>query len=146
MANQITVSSIHHVRLTVTDLQRSIDFYTNILGFSVALDGPPPSDHPDHAVLEEAMHGGVVLISGNVLLALRPVAPAGDKFDENRVGLDHLSFSVESHADLVRAVEFLDEQGISRGEIKDLGETLGIYVMPIRDPDNIQVELTAPRS
>lgn len=144
MANQITVGPVHHVRLTVTDLQRSLDFYTNVLGFAVAVGEAPPSDHPEHGLIDEALQGGVVLISGNLLLGLRPAAPAGDKFDENRVGLDHLSFSAESHADLERAVEILDEQGITHGKIKDLGEAFGIYVLPIRDPDNIQVELTAP--
>jgi catechol 2,3-dioxygenase-like lactoylglutathione lyase family enzyme len=58
--------------------------------------------------------------------------------------LDHVSFNVASHADLEAAVKLFDEQGISHGEIKDLGG-LGIYVLAFRDPDNIQVELTAPK-
>lgn len=42
------------------------------------------------------------------------------------------------------ATAYLDAQGVSRGEIKDLGSGFGIYVMTVRDPDNIQLELTAP--
>ena len=36
---------IHHVRMAVTDVQRSTTFYTEVLGFSVALDAPPPPEH-----------------------------------------------------------------------------------------------------
>ena len=60
MANQISCGPIHHLRLTVTDLNRSRDFYTQVLGFGVAMDTPPP-DHPEHARITEAMQGGVVL-------------------------------------------------------------------------------------
>ena len=42
------------------------------------------------------------------------------------------------------AAAYLDGQGITRDEIKDLGGGFGIYVMTVRDPDNIQLELTAP--
>ena len=48
-------------------------------------------------------------------------------------------------ADLEAAAAYFDEQGISHGGIKDLGR-LGIYVMAVRDPDNIQLELTAPHN
>lgn len=83
------------------------------------------------------------MIRGSLLLGLRPVAPRGDRFDENRVGLDHLSFGVGSKAELDDAVRLFDAQGVPHGEIKTLSG-FGIYVLPFRDPDNIQVELTAP--
>jgi glyoxylase I family protein len=50
-----------------------------------------------------------------------------------------------SQADLERAVKVFDERGISHGEIKDLGG-LGILVLAFRDPENVQIELTAPKS
>ncbi len=92
---------------------------------------------------------GVLLNNGNVLLGLGPApnpnrAISEDRFDENRVGLDHLSFSVGSRDDLERALRLLDERGVPHGEIKDLGPDLGIYILSFRDPDNIQLELTAP--
>jgi hypothetical protein len=46
---------------------------------------------------------------------------------------------------LEAAAALLDEHGVTRGEIKDLGPGFGIHVMAVRDPDNIQLELTAPR-
>ncbi len=142
MAAPIETSGIHHLRLTVTDVDRSREFYTSLLGFDVAADSPASDDRkadPSYPVL----WGGCVLIRGSLLMGLRPDAPKGDRFDEDRVGLDHLSFSVGSRAELDAAAALFDERGIEHGEIKTL-DGFGIYVLPFRDPDNIQVELTAP--
>src|SRR5260370_26169222 len=99
MAEQIGLGEIHHVRLTVTDIERSREFYTTFLGFNVAAEAPAsedPKSDPSYPVL----WGGSVMAKGNYLLGLRPGANNGDRFDENRVGFDHLSVSVESRAEL----------------------------------------------
>ena len=142
MEGQIATGDIHHLRLTVTDVERSREFYTNLLGFDVAVDSPP-ADDPSAEAVYEVLWGGCVMVRGSLLMGLRPVAPQGDRFDENRVGLDHLSFSVGSRDELEQAARLFDERGVPHGEIKTL-EGFGIYVLPFRDPDNIQVELTAP--
>jgi glyoxylase I family protein len=142
MPVQITVGPIHHLRLTVTDIQRSREFYTGLLGFQVAAESPP-ADDPSYAATYPVLWGGIVMISGNLLLGLRPVAPAADRFDENRVGLDHLSFGVASRAELEQAARLFDEQGVPHGEITRLSG-FGIDILPFRDPDNIELELTAP--
>src|SRR5207302_9199102 len=133
---------IHHLRLTVTDVARSREFYTSLLGFDVAVESPPPDD-PDAESIYPVLWGGVVMVRGTLLMGLRPVAPEGDRFDEDRVGLDHLSFSVASRAELDKAVALFDERGVPHGEIATL-TAFGICVLPFRDPDNIQIELTAP--
>ncbi len=135
MKAKLNTGAVHHLRLTVTDAGRSRAFYTGVLGLDVAMELPP----------------GVLLTNGSVLLGLGPApdpsrAMAGDCFDENRVGLDHLSLSVPNRDELERAAEILDERRIPRGEIKDLGPAFGIYVLAFRDPDNIQIELSAPYS
>jgi len=142
MAGQIATGAIHHLRLTVTDVKRSREFYTGLLGFDVAAESPPPGD-PAAEAAYPVLWGGIVMVRGNLLLGLRPVAPAGDRFDEDRVGLDHLSFSVETRAELDEAMKLFDEKGIPHGPIRPL-EGFGIAVLPFRDPDNIQVELTSP--
>lgn len=142
MAGQIELGGIHHIRLTVTDIGRSREFYTQLLGFNVAAEAPASEDpkaDPSYPVL----WGGVVMARGNYLLGLRPVAHKGDHFDEDRVGLDHLSFNVESRAALDNAVRLLDERGVPHGEVREL-TSFGICVLPFRDPDNIQLELTSP--
>jgi len=142
MAGQIPTGGIHHLRLTVTDLQRSREFYTALLGFEVAAESPP-SDDPSASEVFKILFGGVVLIRGNLLMGLRPVAPSGDRFDPDRVGLDHLSFGVSSRDDLEQAARVLEEHGVRHGEITSL-PSFGIDVLPFEDPDGVQLELTAP--
>ena len=119
MPGQIPVGEIHHLRLTVTDVQRSREFYTSLLGFQVAVESPPDDD-PSAAEVYKILFGGVVMIRGSLLMGLRPLAPADDRFDSNRVGLDHLSFSVPGREDLEQAVRLFDERGVSHGEITRL--------------------------
>jgi len=142
MPAQIPTGDIHHLRLTVTDLERSRQFYTGLLGFEVAVESPPPGD-PAAEEAFKILFGGVVMIRGNLLMGLRPMAPSGDKFDPDRVGLDHLSFNVTSRADLEQAVRLFDAHGVTHGEITTL-PSFGIDVLPFEDPDGVQLELTAP--
>jgi glyoxylase I family protein len=142
MAGKIELGGIHHIRLTVTDIARSRKFYTDLLGFEVAAEAPA-SDDPKSDPSYPVLWGGIVMAKGNYLLGLRPVAAKGDRFDEDRVGLDHLSFGLESRAALDAAIKVLDEQGVTRGEVREL-TSFGICVLPFRDPDNIQLELTSP--
>jgi glyoxylase I family protein len=139
---QIPVGDIHHLRLTVTNLERSRQFYTSLLGFEIAAESPPPDD-PSSAEVFKILFGGVVMIRGSLLMGLRPMAPADDRFDPDRVGLDHLSFGVASRDDLERAVLLFDEHGVAHGEITSL-PSFGIDVLPFEDPDGMQLELTAP--
>jgi glyoxylase I family protein len=138
----IPCGDIHHLRLTVTDLQRSREFYIGLLGFQVAVESPPPGD-PAEAETFKILFGGVVMIRGSLIMGLRPMAPATDRFDPDRAGLDHLSFGVPGRADLEQAIRVFDEHGVPHGEITRLA-SFGIDVLPFEDPDGIQLELTAP--
>jgi len=142
MAGKIELGEIHHLRLTVTDIERSRDFYTRLLGFNVAV-GAPESDDPQSDPSYPVLWGGVVMAKGNYLLGLRPVAAKNDRFDEDRVGLDHLSFNVESRSALDEAIKMLDQNNVPHGDVREL-TSFGICVLPFRDPDNIQLELTSP--
>ncbi len=142
MPGQIPAGDIHHLRLTVTDLDRSRRFYTELLGFDVAVESPPAGD-PSAAETFKILFGGVVMARGNLIMGLRPMAEAGDRFDPNRVGLDHLSFSVAGREDLEHALRLFDERGVPHGQITTLA-SFGIDVLPFEDPDGVQLELTAP--
>jgi len=142
MPGQIPTDGVHHLRLTVTDLERSRKFYTGLLGFEVAVESPPEDD-PSAGEVFKILFGGIVMICGNLLMGLRPMAPSGDRFDPDRVGLDHLSFGVASRGDLEQAMALFDENGVPHGEITTLAG-FGIDVLPFEDPDGVQLELTAP--
>jgi catechol 2,3-dioxygenase-like lactoylglutathione lyase family enzyme len=142
MPGQIPTGQIHHLRLTVTDIERSRQFYTSLLGFDIAAESPPPDD-PSAAEVFKILFGGVVMMRGSLIMGLRPMASASDRFNPDRVGLDHLSFSVDSRADLDRAVQLLDEWGVTHGQITSM-PSFGIDVLSFEDPDGMQLELTAP--
>ena len=142
MSGQIELGGIHHIRLTVTDIERSRKFYTELLGFDVAA-AAPDSDDPKADPSYPVLWGGVVMARGDYLLGLRPVAAKSDRFDEDRVGLDHLSFNVENRAAMNEAIRVLEEWGVPHGDVRELA-SFGICVLPFRDPDNIQLEMTSP--
>ena len=136
----VPTSGYGHVRLTVTDIARSRAFYDRVFGFPVAFEVPEGADDETRASLA-FLYGGVIYgVPGGGLLGLRPVAPDGDRFDEDRVGLDHLSFAVPSVADLQDAVALLDDAGIAHGGVKDIGVA---SILEFRDPDGIALELIA---
>ena len=64
-------------------------------------------------------------------------------FHEDRVGLDHVSFVVKSRDELEAAATLLDSRGIAHGGIKDIGPA---HILEFRDPDNIALELLAPKA
>lgn len=143
----ITLGPVHHLRLTVTDVERSRAFYTDVLGLQVAMDGPPPSDDPHHDVLVDSLQGGIVLMGSGFILGLRPAdaerQAAKDRFDPFRIGLDHLSFNVPDRAALAAARERLAQWGVPHGEIAEL-PPFALAVLSFEDPDGIQLELSAP--
>ncbi len=135
----VKTTAYSHVRLTVTDIDRSRAFYDDIFGLPVAMEVPADADEATREQLW-FLFGGVVYKFGDTLLGLRPVAT--DSFDEDRVGLDHLSFAVPDRAELDTAVELLDARGATHSGIKDIG---GAFILEFRDPDNIALELFAPK-
>jgi glyoxylase I family protein len=141
-----TVGAVHHLRLTVTDVARARDFYTRVLGFSVAVDALPATDDPQYWLMLHNLQGGIVLTNGQLQLGLRPCDDprrhAGDRFDPRRVGLDHVSFAVRDREELAEIRGRCAVGGHEHGEITELGP-FGIAVLSITDPDGIQLELTA---
>jgi catechol 2,3-dioxygenase-like lactoylglutathione lyase family enzyme len=122
---------IGHVAVTVSDLDVSEAWYTNVLGVKPVLDEDTgPFRH-------------IVYLLGGTMLGLHgfPDLTSKDAFDERRPGLDHISFACASRAELVEWAARLDELGVAHGDIVDAGYGSGLS---FRDPDNIALELFAP--
>ncbi len=125
------MAGISHIDLTVTDVDRSERFYTEVLGFEVL-------KRVDKAGfrLADMRHSGL----GAEICVRQPAANDGSPFDEFRTGLDHLSFAVSNRAELERWQEHLEHHGVSYTPIVDAPYGA---VLVFRDPDNIQLELMA---
>ena len=132
-----------HVRITVTDIAQSKAFYDAVFGWPTAVDASDRVDEPGITQSRENFYGGTVYQTpSGALFGLRPVAPAGQRFDPDVAGLDHVSFMVDSRDDLVGAATELDALGIEHGEVTDLTPA-GIAILSFQDPDGINLELTA---
>ena len=140
----ISSDGFAHVRLTVTDIGRSKAFYDQVFGWPIAVDESGSAGEPGVTESRERFFGGTVYQTPQgTLFGLRP---AGNRdFDPVQVGLDHVSFAVSSRADLDRAAASLTEAGIEHGQVTDLKDA-GIAILSFQDPDDINVELTAPLS
>ena len=128
--------ALHHVGLTVSDVERSEPWYANVFGFE--------------RVMVEAHHGSG---DGYTVVLNRPGTPifigldhhvGGDAstFDERRTGLDHLAFGVTHRDELDRWVSHFDALGLAHSGINDVTEPFPFATLIVRDPDNIQLELT----
>jgi glyoxylase I family protein len=123
-----------HAAVTVSDLARSTEWYTALLGSSPVLDEDETTG---------GFHHTVYAIGGGQLLGLHthPDQSAAGGFDEHRPGLDHLSFACADRAELVAWGDRLDELGIAHSDIVDASYGSGVS---FRDPDNIALEFFAP--
>ena len=135
----INTSAIAHVRLTVTNIVRSRKFYDDVFGWPIAIELPDDADEATRDQLS-FLFGGCIYNIGHCLIGLRPVAD--DTFDENRVGLDHLAFKLATKDELDSAVAHLDDLGIAHEPVKHIGIA---YIVEFREPDNIALELSAPK-
>ena len=122
----LQIRGVHHIVLTVSDPNRSAEFYEKILGEKASRENPQVR----------------WTSCGNFLFCfLRPPKQAlpHDRFDENRLGLDHVGFAVESHQQLNELLARLKEMGVETAGIEFDPDGQSDYVC-FRDPDNIQVE------
>jgi len=124
---KLEISGFSHVAIRVTDLQRARRFYVDLLGLPVALE----------------VEGVVLVKTGSGLLGIRGDATGakpGDRFDPHRVGLDHLSFAVDTVELLERMKRDLDVAKIPNDGIHD-EPALNAKGLVFYDPDGIAIEL-----
>ncbi len=131
-----------HVRLTVTDIHRSKAFYRALFGREPGRDFSDQFGRPGVREDPNRTYGGCSFTFAGQTLGLRPVAPAGDRFDPDRVGLDHVSFLVDSVDDLHAAAARLDQAGVEHGSVTEL-PAFGLAILSVQDPDDINLELAA---
>jgi glyoxylase I family protein len=118
---------LHHVALTVTDLERSTDWYRNLLGSAEVL----PRDG--------ATWRRVLLRTPTMALSLttHDGTEPDDRFDERRVGIDHLAVGCRERTDLDAWVAHLDALGVRHGPITEAPHA---HLVACHDPDGIAVE------
>jgi glyoxylase I family protein len=124
------VTGIHHVSVTVTDIERSVPWYCDLLGLTKLME----EQHPDGA--------GYAVVLGkpdwSMCVGLHThTINERERFSESRTGLDHIGFMVSGRAELDAWEAKLTKLGVEHSPVNDQG---GYAVLVFRDPDNIQLE------
>jgi glyoxylase I family protein len=121
-------AGVDHVAFTVTDLDTSQRFYTEVLDFVVVMDVGyaricmhPQTGFTLSMVAHEGAHGG--------------------SFSELNTGMDHIGFTAGSRADLERWERHFDTLGVVYTPIRD--ELFGSH-LNFRDPDSIALDFSSP--
>jgi uncharacterized protein (TIGR00725 family) len=124
---------VHHVTLTVTDVDRSAAWYQQLLGPAEALR----REGPGWSRIRLQWPGGLVIgVTGH------HGTPSGDRFDHGRVGMDHVGLGCAGEAQVRAWAQRLDAIGAPRGPVEDVPYG---WAVTGRDPDGIPVEFFAPR-
>ncbi len=133
------IAGVHHLSFTVTDIDASMDWYQRLFAADRVPGKLPHYGAEDTGYAEllvEPRSGLVIGLHSNT-------ANQGEKFDEVRTGLDHISFRVDERANLETWIGWLDQLGIAHTGIRDQQTPFVYSTVVFRDPDNIQLELIA---
>jgi catechol 2,3-dioxygenase-like lactoylglutathione lyase family enzyme len=141
-------TGLHHTGYTVSDLDRSVAFYRDLLGCEVVATQEKQGGylgaivgHPDaHVRMAHLRVPG----DGHVIELFQYLAPGGahPSLEVRNVGTSHVCFLVD---DLPATYRELQERGVdsfvSPPVEVDTGINRGGYGLYLRDPDGITVEL-----
>jgi glyoxylase I family protein len=125
---------LHHLGLTVRDVERSADWYTSVLGFERVGEFAAPGGERRKIFLR---HPNFDLRVG--LTEHR--AASSDTFDETRIGLDHLAFRADTAAELAQWQARLVAARVPHTPVAPANSITGASVLVFRDPDGIQLEI-----
>lgn len=122
---------VDHIEIVPGNMDRSIDFYTAILGFRVKsrhkIEGPAASPVSEVAYIE--LNGTLV-----ELISMKKPSPASG--DLSAIGYRMMAIEVEN---MDKAIAFLKSKGVVVSqEPRPLGESKRAE---IKDPDGISIEL-----
>jgi len=125
MAN-VEFTGIHHVKLPVSDLARSREWYERVLGFTVMLEFPD-----DDGVVRGV---GGRLPGAGVLVGLRQNAQAA----AGNAGFDPVAFAIADRPAAEAWSAHFEALGVRHSEIR--AATRG-WVVDVYDPDGLTIRL-----
>ena len=120
---------IAHVTLTVSNIQKTKAFYKELFQKEFSMD-----DKSSFSLLDVGIPCWFVQWEEK---------NQNDRFNEKRIGLDHVAFRIETIDELNYFVKKLDTMNVHNSGLKRFA---GKYpYVAFRDPDNIQTEFFIPK-
>jgi len=122
------ITKVGHVVLVVQDLQRSVQFYTQVLGFRIS-DVYPDSMMPGGMVFMRCNndHHGVALVGQGTA-------------DAKNVEMHHLAFEVATIDEVIRARDHLHKHQV-KIDFEGRRRAGAQVAVEFRDPDNHSLEI-----
>ena len=123
------LNKVHHIALICSDYQRSLDFYTHVIGCQVMAE---------HWREEQQPYLTKLSLNDDYVIELfsYPSPPQRLSYPE-AAGLRHLAFEVD---DIVAQVAELDRMGIAHEDIR-IDATTGKHFVFFNDPDGQPLEM-----
>jgi catechol 2,3-dioxygenase-like lactoylglutathione lyase family enzyme len=127
-------TGVHHVDLVVSSIERSLLFYTELLG---------PLGY--HSVTEVEGERGETIwyLSGpGTAVGLRAAQSESERYDRYRVGLHHLAFEADSRAQVDERADWVRAQDVEiESEPMEYSYLPGYYAVFFYDPDGLKIEI-----
>jgi catechol 2,3-dioxygenase-like lactoylglutathione lyase family enzyme len=141
------VTGQHHIGITVTNLERSVAFYRDVLGMQFESQDELEGEFISKVVGVSGTHVKCAYLSANglTLELFQYLAPTGGKQQANLrpidVGNYHLAFLVD---DMQEAYQELTSKGVKFADVPQYvseGPEKGLGAIYFYDPDGITLEL-----
>jgi glyoxylase I family protein len=127
-------SGVHNFDLVVSSIERSLPFYTQLLG--------PLGFHTVSQV--EGERGETIWYIGGrgTAVGLREALSESEPYDRYRVGLHHLAFEADSRAQVDERAEWIRTQRVEiESEPQEYTYIPGYYAVFFYDPDGLKLEI-----
>ena len=142
-----SITKAHHMGLQVADLDRSVAFYRDILGFEVAFAWNPQADYIRELVGYPGadIHAAILRLPGSdvmlELLEYRNVERTPVDTGTANPGTAHIAFFVDDLDTLYAELRARGVGSVSPPVTPTIGPNEGGRAVYLLDPDSIRVEL-----
>jgi glyoxylase I family protein len=127
-------TGVHHVDLVVSSIERSLAFYSELLG--------PLGFHRVSEVEGERGETIWYLSGPGTSVGLREVQSESGDYDRYRIGLHHLAFEAVSRSDVDERAAWLRAQNVElESEPQEYTYIPGYYAVFFYDPDGLKLEI-----
>ncbi len=121
-------AKIHHIAIICSNYEKSKDFYTKILGFSIINE--TFREHRNSYKLD-------LRVGNNDMIELFSFPSPAPRNSPENCGLRHLAFEVES---VEETVTYLESKGVNVEPVR-IDELTGKRFTFFKDPDNLPLEI-----
>jgi glyoxylase I family protein len=127
-------TGVHHVDLVVSSIERSLPFYSALLG---------PLGYTRVGEVEGERGETIWYLSGpGTAVGLREAQSEAPSYDRYRIGLHHVAFEAASRSDVDERADWLRMQNVElESEPQEYTYIPGYYAVFFYDPDGLKLEI-----